>query len=205
MITEISNKIPNISGLILIDCWEPQVYEHLFKDKFYINLVEKSKIINFRYIVNSVTKLQIDLSDPIMANTMTVCDYNDTHPIIANLLHQAGNEKTSTLIERYLISRSRAINISNAADFVWFAKDYLSNQIQNWLVAGHTWQMCTHSHSLGLPILAEIAKKHNLNFYATDYSFCTMTEQPAILEDFEKDSLKWREIKDFGYQLLPQD
>jgi hypothetical protein len=180
------------------------VYEHLFKDKFYINLIEKIANKNFKYIVNSVTKLQIDLSDPIMANTMKVCQYRDDHPVMRNLLQQAGNEKTSNLLMKYLISQATAINISNEADFVWFAEDYLSNQIQNWLVVGHTWQMCTHSHSLGLPILAQIAKTYGLNFYATDYSFCTMTEQTATLKDFEQDSLKWRLIKDFGYQLLPQ-
>ena len=204
MITEFINELPDIKGLILLDCWETQVYEHLFKDKFYINLIEKIANKNFKYIVNSVTKLQIDLSDPIMANTMKVCQYRDDHPVMRNLLQQAGNEKTSNLLMKYLISQATAINISNEADFVWFAEDYLSNQIQNWLVVGHTWQMCTHSHSLGLPILAQIAKTYGLNFYATDYSFCTMTEQTATLKDFEQDSLKWRLIKDFGYQLLPQ-
>jgi hypothetical protein len=204
MITESSNKIPDIQGLILIDCWEPQVYSHFFKDKFYINLIEKIGNKNFKYIVNNVTRLQIDLSDPIMANTIKVCQYRDDHPLVRNLLQQSGDEKTSVLVTRYLIKRAPAINISNTADFTWFAKDYLSNKIQNWLVVGHTWQMCTHSHVLGLPQLAQITKDHGLNFYATDYSFCTMTEQPAVLADFEQDSLDWRLIKDFGYQLLSQ-
>ena len=204
MITEFSNKIPDIKGLILLDCWEPQVHDHFFKDKFYINLIEKLENRNFEYLVNSVTRLKVDLSDPTMANTMRVCDYRDDHPLVHNLLRESGTEKTSVLITRYLIGRTQSINILNGVDFTWFCKNYLSNKIQNWLVVGHTWQMCTHSHGLGLPIMAQISKNHGLNFYATDYSFCTMTERTAQLAEFEQDSLKWRAIKDFGYQLLPQ-
>jgi hypothetical protein len=204
MITEFSNKIPDIKGLILLDCWEPQVREHFFKDKFYINLIEKIGNRNFEYLVNSVTRLQVNLTDPTMANTMKVCEYQDNHPVMRSLLQASGDEKTSSLITRYLINRTQSINISNAVDFIWFCTNYLSYKIQNWLVVGHTWQMCTHNHGLGLPALARISKNHDMNFYATNYSFCTMTEQPAILEDFEQDSLKWRAIKDFGYQLLPQ-
>ena len=86
MITEFTNELPDIKGLILLDCWEPQVYEHLFKDKFYINLIEKIAHTHFKYIVNSVTKFQIDLSDTIMSNTMKVCQYQDNHPVMSNLL-----------------------------------------------------------------------------------------------------------------------
>lgn len=200
-----SNKItPNIQGLILLDCWEPQVRDHFFKDKFYINLIEKIGSKKIPYKVNSVTGLQVDLSDPGLANTMTVCEYRDDHPIMRNLLQHSGNEKTSTLVSRYLFDQN-TVNIVNIDDFVWFCTKYLSNQIQNWLVVGHTWQMCTHSHALGLPRLARLSKNHSLNFYATDYSFCTMTEQTATLPDFEQDSLNWCLIENFGYQLLPQD
>jgi len=51
-------------------------------------------------------------------------------------------------------------------------------------------------------VLSRIAKKYPLNFYATDYSFCKLTEQTATREDFEQDSMNWSPIKDFGYQLL---
>lgn len=138
-----------------------------------------------------------------MANTLKVCNYNDNHPIIRNLLENSDNEKTSTLISKYVFDQ-HTVNIINDYDFVWFCTEYLSYQIQHWLVVGHTWQMCTHSHVLGLPRLAELSAIYNLNFYATDYSFCTMTEQPATLTDFEQDSLNWGLIEDFGYQLLPQ-
>lgn len=205
MITKFSKTIPKIQGLILLDCWEPQVKSHFFKDKYYINLIEKLKHSKFSYIINSATGLKIDLADPTIANTIKVCEYRDDHPIMRNLLQYSGDEKTSVLITRYLLSHSPTIAISNTVDFVWFCKHYLSSQIQNWLVVGHTWQMCTHSHGLDLPTLANFAKKHDLNFYATDYSFCTMTEQTATQQDFEQDSLNWCLIENFGYQLLPQD
>jgi hypothetical protein len=202
MITGHSTKTPDIQGLLLLDCWEPQVHEHLFKDKYYINLIEDLRNRKFEYMVNSASGLQINLNDPGMANTLEVCNYQHSHPILHNLLQYSGNEKTSALISRYVFHR-QTINIITIEDFVWFCTEYLSYQIQHWLVVGHTWQMCTHEHTLGLPRLAELSKKYPLNFYATDYSFCTMTEKTATLKDFEQDSMKWCQIQDFGYQLLP--
>jgi len=202
MITQHSKDIPTIQGLILLDCWEPQVHAHFFKDKYYINLIEQLKNRYFEYIVNSASGLEIDLSDPNMTNTLEVCNYQTSHLLIRNLLQYSGDEKTSTLISRYLFRR-QTINIITIEDFVWFCTDYWSNQIQNWLVVGHTWQMCTHDHALGLRVLSRLTKNHPLNFYATDYSFCKMTEQTATLEDFEQDSMNWCLIEGFGYQLLP--
>lgn len=204
MIIKHSTKKPDIRGLILLDGWEPQVWDHFYKDKYYVNLIENLKGYNFQYIVNSASRLKIEFNDVIMANTFKVCNYNDNHPIIRNLLQNSGDEKTSALISRYVFRR-QTINIINIDDFVWFCVDYLKYQIENWLIVGHTWQMCTHDHALGLSRLANLSKTYNLNFYATDYSFCTMTEQTAGLKEFEQDSLNWCLIEDFGYQLLPQD
>jgi hypothetical protein len=204
MITKSTRKHPKLRGLLLLDCWEPQVHDHFYKEKFYINLIEKLKNKNFEYIVNSASGLQIDLNDTAMATTIKVCDYDNNHPIIRNLFENSGNEKISTLLSKYLLNRIPTINILNDEDFVWFCTKYLpADHVQNWLVAGHTWQMCTHEAVLGLHTLARLTKTYPLNFYATDYSFCTMTEQTAILKDFEKDIMNWRLVEGFGYQLLP--
>jgi len=205
MITKSTRKHPKLQGLLLLDCWEPQVHDHFYKEKFYINLIEKLKNKNFEYIVNSAGGLPIDLNDTAMATTIKVCDYDNNHPIMRNLFENSGNEKISTLLSKYLLSRIPTINILNDKDFVWFCTEYLPiERVQNWLVAGHTWQMCTHEAVLGLHTLARLTKTYPLNFYATDYSFCTMTEQTATLQDFEKDIMNWRLVEGFGYQLLPQ-
>ena len=205
MITTHSKEIPDIGGIILLDCWETEVSEHLFKDKFYINLIEKIANIHLQWVVNSSSRLQIDPSDQSMATTMKVCNYDDNHPIIRNLLHSSGDQKTSALISKYLLNKRSTILISNDIDFAWFCQTYLKNSVENWLVAGHTWQMCTHDHGLGLRVLSRLTKNCPLNFYATDYSFCTMTEQTATLKDFEQDSMNWCQIENFGYQLLPTE
>jgi len=204
MITKFSQKKPAIHGLLLLDCWEPQVREHLFKDKFYINLIENLEVNKFRHIVNSASRLKIELNDVVMANTLKVCNYCDDHPIIRNLLQSSGGEKSSTLLSRYVFDQN-TVNIVKIEDFVWLCTNYLANKIQHWLVVGHTWQMCTHDHELGLRKLAALPASYNLNFYATDYSFCKLTEQTATCEDFEQDSMNWSLIKDFGYQLLSSD
>jgi hypothetical protein len=203
MIKAYTKGKPNIEGLLLLDCWEPEVHEHFFKDKYYVNLIENLKNENFMWVVNSASRLKIELNDTVMINTFKVCNYRDDHPIIQNLLKHAGDEKTSTLILKYLCKNKPTINLINEDDLVWLCTEYLLNKIRNWLVVGHTWQMCTHSHALGLNALVKIASRYPLNFYATDYSFCTMTEQTAILKDFEQDSLNWCLIEGFGYQLLP--
>jgi hypothetical protein len=203
MITQHSKDVPDIRGLILLDCWEPQVRDHFFKDKYYINLIEKLQHQHFECMVSSVSRLKVDLSDTSMVNTMKICNYRDDHPLMRNLLQHSGNEKISTLLSKYLFNE-QVINVFNIDDFTWLNNDYLLGQVKNWLVVGHTWQMCTHSHVLGLPALSKLSKTQSLNFYATDYSFCTMTEQTATLLDFEQDSLEWCTIQDFGYQLLPQ-
>jgi hypothetical protein len=203
MITQYSKDVPDIQGLILLDCWEPQVRDHFFKDKYYINLIEQLQHRHFECMVNSLSRLKVDLSDASMANTIKICKHSDNHPLMRNLLQHSGNENISTLLLRYLFNE-QIINIVNIDDFIWLNNDYLLGQVKNWLVVGHTWQMCTHEHALGLPNLSKIAKKHSLNFYATDYSFCTLTEKTATLKDFEQDSLKWELVEDFGYQLLPQ-
>ena len=112
MITEFSNKKPNITGLILLDCWEPQVCEHFFKDKYYINLIENLMLIDFQYVINSAARLKIDLNDTVMANTFKVCNYRDDHPIIRNLLENSGDEKSSTLMSRYVFNHT-TVNIIN--------------------------------------------------------------------------------------------
>jgi len=86
MIKKFSKENPYIHGLILLDCWEPQVHAHFCKDKYYINLIEKIKNIQFNWIVNSASRLHIDFSDIAMANTIKLCNYNDNHPIIQNLI-----------------------------------------------------------------------------------------------------------------------
>jgi hypothetical protein len=93
MITEHSTKKPEIHGLLLLDCWEPQVHEHFFKDKYYVNLIENLKNENFTWVVNSASRLKIDLNDIAMAKTFKVCKYQDDHPIIKNLLQCSGDEK----------------------------------------------------------------------------------------------------------------
>jgi hypothetical protein len=204
MITKSTRKHPILQGLLLLDCWEPQVHDHFYKEKFYINLIEKLKNKNFEYIVNSAGGLPIDLNDTAMATTIKVCDYDNNHPIMRNLFENSGNEKTSMLLSKYLLNKTPTINILNAEDFVWFCTKHLPiGRVQNWLVAGHTWQMCTHDAGLGLHTLARLIKTCPLNFYATDYSFCTMTEQTATLKDFQQDIMNWRLIEGFGYQLLP--
>jgi len=203
MIKAYTKGKPNIEGLLLLDCWEPEVHEHFFKDKYYVNLIENLKNENFMWVVNSASRLKIELNDTVMINTFKVCNYRDDHPIIKNLIQHAGTEKTSTLISRYILSYKKSMHIMDMEDFVWFCSEYMSGHIQNWLVAGLTWQMCTHSHALGLPNLADITRRHQLNFYATDYSFCKLTAQTATREDFEQDSMNWGLIEDFGYQLLP--
>ena len=69
MITAQSSTIPDIHGLILLDCLEPPVSK-LFIEVFYVNLIDQLQKYNFKCIVNSPSNCRFDINDPSLANTL---------------------------------------------------------------------------------------------------------------------------------------
>jgi hypothetical protein len=222
MIVGQSTEIPEIHGLILLDCWEPPNGK-FFTEKFYVNLIDQLQGYNFRCVVNGASNNKLDIQDPSLINTLkiysrprlddsgapildTPADFR-RYKVITNLLQFfVGNDVTSALIKRYLLAPFPSVFLMSPEDLAYHASVHLHHTCKNWLVVGQSWQMCTHSHALGLPRLAKLSHKYNIDmsFYATDFGFCKVNGGTAGYNDFENDSLQWEHIENFGYKLVPE-
>ena len=69
MITSRSLTVPDIHGLVLLDCWEPPAHK-FFTEIFYVNLIDQLKKYRFKCVVNSPSNSQFDQNDPSLANTL---------------------------------------------------------------------------------------------------------------------------------------
>jgi hypothetical protein len=229
MITRQSLTMPEIHGLILIDCWEPPTHK-FFTEIFYVNLIDQLQKYNFNCIVNSPANSQFDHDDPGLANTLALYGQprkdvagiplrDDNHDlrryrVVTNIFKSFVNnteqnvlpgmtsaEIGSRLIKKYLLkpNASRCMFLTTHEDFVYHATVHLKGQYKNWLVVGQSWQMCTHDHWLGLKCLSQLP---GMSFYATDFGFCKKDGGTAGHEDFANDSLEWEHIENFGYKLI---
>jgi hypothetical protein len=221
MIVGQSTMVPEIHGLILLDCWEPPDCK-FFTEKFYVNLIDRLQEYDFKCVVNSASNNKLDIQDPSLLNTLKIYSTpsigsdnlpmpenpidNRRYKVVTNVLQFfVGDEVTSALIKRYLLAPFPSVFLMNPEDLVYHASIHLQHTCKNWLVVGQSWQMCTHHHALRLPILAQLAHRYNIDmsFYATDFGFCKVNGGTAEYNDFENDSLQWEHIENFGYKLLP--
>ena len=218
MITSQSSLVPEIHGLILLDCWEPPAHK-FFTEIFYVNLIDRLKKYHFKCVVNSPSNSQFDQDDVSLANTLQIygrprlsvdgsvaLDTDDDfrrYRVITNIFKSftdtAVTEATSALIKKYFLKTESSIFLANHADFVYHTTVHLKGQYKNWLVVGQLWQMCTHEHSLGLKYLSQLP---GMSFYATDFGFCKKDGGTAGHEDFASDTSKWEHIENFGYKLV---
>jgi len=220
MIVSQSTAVPEIHGLILLDCWEPPDGK-FFTDLFYVNLIDRLQGHDFKCVVNSASNNKLDTQDPSLINTLQLystprldatgvpmlddsADFR-RYKVVTNLLQFfVGNDVTSALIKRYLLTPFPSVFLVSPEDLAYHASVYLHNTCKNWLVVGQSWQMCTHNHTLGLLNLAKLSHKYDLSFYATDFGFCKIVGGTAGYNDFENDSLQWERIENFsGCRLIP--
>jgi hypothetical protein len=212
MIVSESSAIPSIDGLILIDCWEPDVDIKKYLHQFYITLVNRLAEFKFSAIINASGGCRLDINDPSQRNTVQL--YNWTHRndvshrtaegnnIIANLVaHSGTDQQTSTILNRCLLDNPNSFSIFTVDDFIHHCQIHLGNQCKNWLVVGQTWQMCTHDNSIGLHSLRRFIYD-NFNFYTIDSGFCKLDGSLVNYVDYETDKLQYELIYNFGYRLL---
>jgi hypothetical protein len=212
MIVSSSRDIPTIDGLILIDCWEPQVESKKFLQQFYINLLNQLSKFKFCSIVNASTSCRLDINDPSQHNTIQQyawqnrynisCRTAEDNNIIANLVSfSSTDEQTSVILNRSLLDNNHSFSIFTIDDFRYHCQHHLNNQFKNWLVVGQTWQMCTHENSIGLRSLRRLIYE-NFNFYTIDSGFCKIDGELVHHSDYATDKLQYELIYDFGYRLL---
>jgi hypothetical protein len=157
-----------INGLILIDCWEPDL---LFgqatkdnkrvsktKNKFFVNLIDNLKRFNFSGTIVS-----------------------STHGI-----------STSGIIQAYLPTYN-TVHITTQTEFFELRKNNKNfKRIKHWLVVGTTWQVCAHLNDMGLCSFSTMMRQHpKLNFYGASWGFLKHNLETTTAEDFASDLLTW--------------
>jgi len=162
-----------INGLILIDCWEPDLlYGQASKDSkkagktkngFFVNLVNNLERFRFTGIINAGT--------------------NDI--------------KLSRHIKQYISTCSDVFNLDSRRDFLELRKLEHWKNINHWLVVGTSWRVCVHLNDIGLISFATsnwIDPK--LNFYGVNWGFLKHNLETTTAEDFANDHLKWTAFED---------
>jgi hypothetical protein len=212
---------PEINGLILIDCWEPQPQE-INKQGFFNYLAESLHSVmstgNVKQVINASRQLRMNYEDRSIVNTLQryiwdyIIDFENIHTpnyyntwILFNTLSQfRSNYTTSSWIRESVLNNDVSFYVVSAEDFLahWHAIGN-SSKATEWLVVGQSWQNCVHKNAIGLFKLAEIAEHYRMNFYVR--SDLVITEQDETLSDsdFENDSLHWIKFQDTNlYQLI---
>lgn len=222
MIVDQVEPMPELHGIIFIDCWEQagtkQKQQQL--EWFYNNLVNQTKKYNFSWCVNASTNLALDINDPSINNTFSIYSWlklpqetvyvrtrrDQVMSTICQYSHNQSGIKpltTSRIIQKHFLDLHRGILILDGLDLVFHNDWKCLGKCKNWLVVGQQWQYCVHENSMGLKQFSQITKEFDLNFYATDYSFLKENGECADDYDFGNDYLKWSRVPNLGYKLMP--
>lgn len=205
---------PHIHGLILIDCWEPDRIESKYKlYDFYHKLLCNLSRFNFECVVNHASELNPNYKDASVLNTVKKYSWQNKlvildntqkrheDQIIVHMIQNSGLRSVPVELQENLLKRFNSVVLHNTQDFVYHVKQTFDQSPTNWLVAGQTWGLCTHTNGLGLQQLAQISTEKQINFYATNWSFCKIDATPLTRDDFDQDLFHWQEIQDWGYRL----
>ena len=161
-----------INGLILIDCWDYANMPSIHDDK------AQQLLYFYRNLINRVQQFDIKY----VINAMTQSDTNCIDPII----------------KQEILDCYSSVHMTDWDEFLDISQHELGGSVDNWYVAGQTWQLCVHNNSIGL---TQMSKSEDFNFYADEFSFLKDPATRVSHEDFAEDRLNWKFFSDFGYQL----
>jgi hypothetical protein len=203
---------PDIDGLVLIDCWDPDPYQADQYNLFYEKLLPELGRFDFRCIVNACYNVKLDCNDPSIKNTMEQYCWEDSdrfqtsnYTLIYNLIHRCrATNQTSPMFTKTILDNDRSLMLLEFDDFVFHWKYALDRKINNWLVVGKDWQSCLHGRPIGFASM-KYCKEDDLNFYATDFGCSLGNHETAQRIHFENDRMRWQEIPNFGYKLVKQN
>jgi hypothetical protein len=177
----------NISGVILIDCWEPNGSQGASKieslQKFYESLRNNLSLLNPDVVVDATVYYEgAGLSEILVPWVNSYPNFRCTDP------------------EEFKIQWRRLRKFKNI-------------KLKNWLVVGLEWGICAHNNKLGLNSLARLANQNKINFFGADWGFwkwdspkqwlngnCNVTVQHYI-----NDFLTWQICKKGYYRLMDID
>ena len=196
--------MPEIKGLLCIDLWERTPEEVAQGDRFdhWLNdLVKNLSPYKFDSIINAAYHTKIDFNDPSIYNTMVAYNWHEfDEQVMMELIRTCNNFTMSKFIQDTIFGDS-TFALYSMDSFLKHTKKLVPH-IKDWLVIGKCWKICVHGRPLGLKNLATISE---MNFYGADWGFYNKQTNGQLLtaDDFENDSINWKQIDSHLYQLQP--
>jgi hypothetical protein len=185
-----SIDIQDIKGLICIDCWDdPEL------DSYYQKLNSIVDFDQFDSIIVASYEITLDRNDVALSNTLEEYSYHNYTPeILLPIVKETRDRTTSKYVQQHF--KKHSFLLLDSVSFVTHATNCVPH-VNDWLVIGGEWQMCTHNRPLGLHAMS----KTKYNFYTGNdliyhKNFGTLTRQMI-----EQDQLTWIDCANGLYQL----
>lgn len=172
-----------MQGILAIDCWEQQSLQ-----QFYAGLEKHIDFEQVQSIVVANYEVKLDTLDKSLYNTLeTYCWETESSDTLLNIIRESRTRMHSTWLE------------SKFADHTFMLLDFFSLQkhletcvphVQDWLVIGGSWQMCTHNRPINFGLLRQLKQ----NFYIAPWSIYSDTSADHSItdKDIQGDSLNWQ-------------
>ena len=217
MISASTHQIPQITGVLLLDCWEshwnrPGTNPHATQ-QFFTQCLDPVAPDHVRCVINCLSLASIDQEDRSFINTLRTYAWDRTRrdqyrqrcsDLVANVMSNTNwpHNRVSRLLHDQWLDNDHSIQLRTERDFYTHWRFVLDQQVNDWLVVGQHWDMCVATGSLGLDVLAKISSALEVRFYATDRSFLRQDGATAGWRDFLNDNHDWCHVQDWGYRLL---
>jgi hypothetical protein len=197
-------------GVIFIDCWPIDFsWQHTVQNfDFYQSMIDRLKQFNVDSYVFHTSFINLNIITPDIVRYIKhfVSDNSNVElqeKNITDLLDFAGNEQLAPQLENFLFDQRSVLIPSFSAFENWVQRQ----QINDWIVVGMHWNLCTHNKPLGFFNLKKLKDKDpNINIYSLPD--CTVTwvindngVQVARLcnsEDYKNDSIKWNYLENIA-------
>lgn len=218
----------DITGILLIDCWEPRADKAHKINPWHQEIVDFGRTLSLTCVVNAAYNCMLDYDifgdgDHSHYHTMKLYNgvdsrYNNTsrgtgtdfdlsqhgNVVMQNILRYCtGMSKTSRIIKT-LTKMPGSIFLLTPEDFEHHWLWHLNQQVNHWFVAGQTWQMCTHQRPLGLNSLPSISQRTGCEFYTAPWAMLDQNLDPITEQHFANDHLTWQPSGKLGYRLCWQ-
>lgn len=184
--------VSDIKGLVIIDLWNIAIVDRWFEEyKHKLNFEKFDSIIVANY------ELALDSNDISQYNVLK--DYswtNYTPELLLPIMKEARDQQTYPGVQANLNSNSFLILTPEGMQR---HVEYMVPHVNDWLIVGNTWGMCTHNRPLGFHAM----KSMPYNFYITDWSIIGAKQNS--IEHIKEDSLSWIDCGNNLFQLKNDD
>jgi hypothetical protein len=194
-------KAPEKWGLLCIDIWDVNGSN----DEFYSQALDKLSAYNISAVVNCTMDLELGYSDISVYNTLKKYHWTPVVPesqmnnvVLLDLIKSAGTQQTSKIIHDNLFDNN-TVHLSNRSTFMHHS-NYVTPDVQDWIVLGSAWKVCLHIGPLGVNTLVDIPAHKFYIFpeWSIQNENRTVVNQQQIHDDF----LVWAPILEDGYRLI---